>query len=459
MAPACRARTYARVMALVTAVRRPTTTPAIVAANLALAIALLVGQWELVLLAAVVVPAGLAIAARPQRGVLALVALAPFHGLLLIAPLPPMFSGWKEALVLVTLAATFVAPPSALAATGRPLPIWVPAVLGLVALGSASALMVGGTQAAVGLKINYFYLLAAVAIWRCPLDRDERDTLVSILMATGVVVAVYGLGQQVLGAERLVELGYAWNENVRFAGGFLRSISSFNQPFGFGFYLMVVLLIGLPQALADRLRPRNQAFLVALPLIGLALASTFVRGAWLGLAAGLAFLGAQRYRALLLVIPVAVVLLALLPADVAETALSATSSEQRLEGWQQHLEVVAANPFGTGIGSTGSAAERVLEGTGERRYQPDNHYFKTVLELGPLGLWFLVLLFLAAFLAVRDRARRLSGTDGALAWGVAASIVAAGVASMVATYLEIFPLDLLFWVLLSVVATCPTRSR
>lgn len=446
-------------MAIVTAIRRPGPAPLIVAANMALAAVLIAGYWQLVLLASLVVPAALAIAARPQRGVLALVALAPFHGLLIIAPLPPITSGWKEALVVGTLAATFIAPPSARAPASRPLPLWLPAILGLLVLGAASAAIVGGVQAATGLEINYFYLLVALAIWRCPLDGDERDKLVSTLMVTGVIVAVYGLLQQALGAERLVELGYEWNENVRYSGSFLRSISSFNQPFGFGFYLMVVVLVCVPQAMVDRSRPRNQVFLLSLPVLALALASTFVRGAWVGLALGLAFLGAQRYRALLLAIPMAIVLVALLPSDVASSALSATSSEERVEGWQQHLEVVAANPFGIGIGSTGSAAEQLLKGTGIVRYQPDNYYFKTLLELGPLGLWFLVLLFISAFLSVRDRAHRLAGVDAALAWGVAAAVLAAALSSTVATYLEIFPVDLLFWVLLTVVASCPTRSR
>ena len=46
-----------------------------------------------------------AIARRPQRGVLALAALVPYHGLLTLVHVPSLLSGWKEGLVLYTAAA------------------------------------------------------------------------------------------------------------------------------------------------------------------------------------------------------------------------------------------------------------------------------------------------------------------------------------------------------------------
>ncbi len=55
---------------------------------------------------------GLALVRRPQRGVLALAVLVPFDGLLLLVPHPPVLDGWKEAVVLATVAAALVAPPT-----------------------------------------------------------------------------------------------------------------------------------------------------------------------------------------------------------------------------------------------------------------------------------------------------------------------------------------------------------
>lgn len=436
---------------------------ALVAVNLVVAAALVQGLGPLVLLVAIAWPVGLAVLQRPQRGVLLLVALAPFDGLSLIVPLGPL-EWWKEVLVILTLAATFVAPAEERGSPGRPLPAWLPAAVGFLLLGVASALFVGGTQAIVGLKITYFFLLLAYAIWRCPLTAKDRDRLVTILMVVGVVTALIGILQQLVGPAGLVALGYQYDTTVRTTGGFLRSFSTFNQPFPFGFFLMLVVLVGLPQAFTDPRRIRNQLFLLALPILGLGLASSFVRGAWLGLAIGIAYLGSSRYRAMLLVIPLAFAGLLLLPLDLAETALSERSSEQRVEAWAANFDQIVEQPLGAGLGASGAAAERAAALKGEVlgglfQFQPDNYYFKIALELGALGLWVVVLLLVSSFVAARDESRRTTGTDSAFASSVAAMVLAAIGGSFVATYFEIFPMDLYFWVLLAVVAAWQTESR
>lgn len=438
-----------------------------------------------------------ALANRPQRGLLALAALVPFDGLLVLVPHPPLLAGWKEALVLATLLATLVAPPAARAAPAR-LPGWAPALAGWVLLALASAVLVGPAGAVVGLKVGFFYVLAGVAAWRCPLDEWERDRLVSILLAVGAVTAVWGVLQQVLGAARLNAMGYPYNDVIRFAGGWLRSFSTFNQPFPFAFFLMLVILIGVPAALSEPGRLRSRLFLLGIPVYGLALLSTVVRGAWLGLGAGLAYLAVARYRSLLRLVPLALLAAVLVvPALVSSPAFSASSTKERTSSWRQNITRTVEHPLGTGIGTTGAAAEKVA-GPGEDFYQPDSQYVKSVLELGPLGLWMFVLLLVSAFVTTHRLAASLEergptgtgtggtgggGTGGAgtgtrppvlvckpgagardlhtrtsayLAYGVAAMVLAAGAASLVATYLEIFPMDLYFWLLLFTVSRCET---
>lgn len=427
----------------------------LVAANLAVVTALVAGRAPVVLALALLAPLAVAVVRRPQRGLLMLVALAPFDGLLLVVPAPSFVAGWKEFLVLATLGATFVAPAESRAPSGhRRGPPWMPAVVGLVILGLMSAVVVGGLQAVIGMKVVFFYLLVALIVWRCPLNVGERDRLVSVLMATAAITAAIGLGQQVAGVGRLNALGYEYNTVIRSTGGFLRSFSTFNQPFGFGFYLMLVLLIGIPVALSDLGRWRNRAFLAAVPFMAIALAFTFVRGAWLGAAVGLGYLGFTRYPGLLLAIPLGMVALLYLPSDVSAPALSSSSSGERVASWAERISQVTSNPLGVGLGASGSASEKVaqLQGSDEY-YQPDNHYFKIILELGVIGLWLFVLLLVSTFGTARATAPRLEGQDTALVDGVAATVVAAAVASIVATYFEIFPLDMLFWLLSGVVAT------
>ena len=81
------------------------------------------------------------------------------------------------------------------------------------------------------------------------------------------------------------------------------------------------------------------------------------------------------------------------------------------------------------------------------------------IELGVLGLWLFAIFLVGVFSATRRRARELAGVDGALAAGVTAMVAAAAAACLTATYFEIFPLDLLFWVLVVVVASIGRDAR
>ena len=405
---------------------------------------------------AVLLPLAVGVTRRPQRGLLLLAALVPFDGLLLLVDgLPPLAAGWKEALVLATLGATFVAPAGARATLTRPIPGWAPAVGGMLLMGAVSALAVGGLQAVWGLKIAFFFVLVAIAVWRCPFDGTERDALVTILMVTGVVTAAYGLAQQVLGPAHLNVLGYEYNATIRTTRGLLRSFSTFDNPFAFGYFLMLVLLTGTVHALARRERLRSRLFLLSTPVLLGGLAVTFVRGAWIGLVVGLAYLGWARFPRLLLALPLLMVGALVLPSGVASAAFSSSSGAQRVAGWQANLSEVTNRPFGLGLGSSNAAAEKVA-GSGAARedvYHPDNEYYRAMYELGVLGLWFTVLLMASAFLGTRAVSAD-PGSDGALfALAVSATVLAAAAASLVATYFDTFPNNVYFWLLLGVVAS------
>ena len=228
---------------------------------------------------------GRALVARPQRGVLLLAAVAPFDGLLVLADDPGLLAGWKEAVTIATLAATWWAPASARRAHRQPFPSYVVPLLGLFALGLTSLLWSPLAFTVFGLKVDFFYALIGLAIWRCPLDETDRDRLVTILMAGGVATALVGLAQQRIGVFGLNDLGYEFDRSVRTTGNsVLRSFSTFELPFPFAFYLVLVLSVGLSVALATPSRRRNRMFLAASPLLFLALLASFVRAGLVALA-------------------------------------------------------------------------------------------------------------------------------------------------------------------------------
>ncbi|WP_371053832.1 O-antigen ligase family protein [Rhodococcus gordoniae] len=411
---------------------------------------------------------------RAQNGLLIVAALTPLHGLLTIVPGGQALAPWKEGVLLLTLAATFVSPyRRRLPAPSYP---WWPAVAAWVAMGVLSALAVSGLAGITALKITYFYLVIPVILWRAPFDARDRDRLVTIIMGMGVLTAVVGLAQQVVGGERLAELGYRWDEHLRTTGGILRSFSTFTTPFAFGLFVMISLIVGCAVAFADPHRLRNKVFLCATPIMLLGMGVTIVRASYIGLAVALLWFAIHRYRALFLAfgsiaVLVPIVLVAA-PSSVLATLFSSSSLGERGDGWSQTLSSLWMHPFGQGLGATGSAASKHLgDGNpmlsdlslhaavqfGFMPYQPDNYYMKLAVELGPLGVWLFVLVLVCAAVSTLRASRIMSGQDSALALGVSGTIVAAAIASTVATYLEIFPLDVYFWLLLGTVGCALTQ--
>ncbi len=419
-------------------------------------------RWRRVVPFLLVVPA---IAARPQRGLLLLAVLTPFDGLVPLLRGPGALAGWKEALLALTLVCALFHRRRGPAAPGSRHMPWWPAVAALVVVGSVSAIATAGVAGLHAIKVTFFWALVLVVVRCAPFVARDRDLLVTTLMATGVVTAAVGLLQQVVGADALVRLGYTYNEQVRFAGGFLRSFSTFNQPFPFALFLVVSLLVGGAVALAEPRRTRNWLFLLASPLLVAGMAASIVRGGVLALAVGLLWLGVLRYRKLLALavaggIAAAAAAFVLLPAGAIQTALSPASLGERITTWLSSIEPILTAPLGRGLGTTGAAADRisVYYGTVTPTPIPDNYYVKLLYELGPVGFWLFVLLLVSAIGWSARLARRLPGREGAFALGVSASVFSVVASSVVATYLEIFPLDFYFWLLLGGVACAHAQA-
>lgn len=439
---------------------------------MAAVLAVLSGLGPLLLVAALAAPIVAAVVLRPQRGLLLLAVLVPFDGLLLVVDLPAPVAVWKEVLLGFTVAGAV----RARLLPGRrsgPVPGWAIALggMGAVALVGIVASDVTLVRAGVGLKVAFFGAVAGVVAWACPLDGRERDRLVTIFGTVGAFVALVGLWQQVVGPERLHDLGYDYNSVIRFSGSTMRSWSTFNQPFPFAYYLMVTVLLCGSVALARPDRRRNRLLLWLMPVYLAGLAVSVVKGAWLALAVGLVYLAVSTYRRLLHALPafagvIAVGLLLGLGSFFVSDSLFI-----RFDRWAEAPAAVVADPWGSGIGSAGAAAakaEGLAGGQASSRegragttllvYQPDNHYVKVGYELGVVGLW----LFLLALVSAHATARRASRqpADRGFGAGVAAVVVASAVASLGATFFEIFPLDYLVWLLVGVVsAPEPSRPR
>ena len=435
---------------------------AVLASGFVLLVLVVAGYGLAVLGVAVIAPILVAILRRPQFGIMLIVALVPFHGLLTIADVPEPLIAWKEVLGGVVFAATFVCPLSARAPKGRSRPSWFAPLVAFAVLAAISAAVAHNEEALVGLKITFFWVLAGLAVWRCPLNPIERDRLVSILMAVGFVCAVIGLWQQVVGPAALNALGYEYNTTIRSAGTILRSFSTFAEPFAFAFYLMGTMLIATPIALSEPRRLRNRLYLLAFPIFTLGLLATVVRGGILGLGVGFAYLGFRKYRLLLAALPLAimaVVVLSVLGGSFSSSFSSGSSFADRQAGWEENFVELTRHPFGVQIGSTGAAAATAAgDAPVPGIYNPDNYYFKTVYELGVLGLWILAVFLASAFGATRRTASRAAPRDVPLLDGITALVLGAAAASLVANFFDAFPTNVDFAILLGVAACLGART-
>jgi hypothetical protein len=281
------------------------------------------------------------------------------------------------------------------------------------------------------------------------------------------VTALFGLYQQRVGHEVLNSWGYPYNEVIRFTSGFrLRSFSTFNQPFPFAFYLMLTVLLAVPQVISDPQRLRNRLFLLSTPVLALALVLTYVRGAFLGLAIGLLYLAFHRYKVLVALIPLALVAFLLLPQGSSFTTAT-TQGESlgvRTSSWSDRAGEIFAHPVGTGIGTIGAAGQRAqslnrADPSEPVAFQSDNSYLKVGFELGIIGLWLFVALLVSAFLTGRYVERRVEGLDRDFVASWCASVLGIMGAALVATYFEMVPMDALFWMVLGIVSTMAPRLR
>ncbi|HSX02481.1 MAG TPA: hypothetical protein VLI05_04175 [Candidatus Saccharimonadia bacterium] len=355
-----------------------------------------------------------------QSGLLALLALMPFHAFLTVwlgslVGHRAILQGWKEAL-LVLLAGLAVAlvvqQPAYLKRLHRPA-IW--AVMAMVALG---LLVTGITRPSLatvlfGAKSDYEYLWAFVLAIMVATPAFLRRAL-SIILATAAVVISFGLLQVlVLPADFLTHFGYGPATIQPYlvldpAVSSLRFASTLGGPNQLGTYLIIPLSL----ALAVGWQQRRWWLWLMLPTGGLVLIHTYSRSAWLGAAmalmlAALALIPPRRRAygllglgALTATAGVGVAWLIQQGGRLQYYLLHSSlvfhnqrgSDFQHLASLRTGLQQLATAPFGHGVGTAGPGVFYTGVGT-----IIEDYYLQLGYETGALGLiGFVALIVIAA---------------------------------------------------------------
>ena len=236
-------------------------------------------------------------------------------------------------------------------------------------------------------------LAAAVAVFLAveQLLTDSRRT-------RRVLLACYG---SAIVPMLVAVLQVASGSFLREANGLGRVTGTFVHPNAFGFYLVLLLVMGA--GVLRHLRGLSWGF-VALVLAGgtVSLVLTYSRGSWISLVAGLLVVAVLQSRKLLLLLPAGLIAVPLVAPSVL-TRLSDLSQSQSVSGtpgnsflWRvDHWLLVLRGARGHELLGIGPGASDFL---GEKVLPPHNDFVRMYVETGTLGLLAYLALLAAAVL-------------------------------------------------------------
>jgi O-antigen ligase len=283
-----------------------------------------------------------------------------------------------------------------------------------------------GIAWAQGVRLIGEPLLLLVAGLTLPSPRRTLHWALASLVATGCGAALYGLLQQQVGQWALVGWGYSFSTQVRTIGGRLRSFGTFDDPFAYAAFLLSSIV-----AVVFWMR-RGTLALVALLVLFAGLGFSYVRTAALigvGLAGLLLARRGSTSSGVLVVAAALVGGVALLLTNAGGTQTRSYQSgatvitlNGRVSAWKEALGAPREWPFGRGVGTVGTAAQRATY-TLSPAASPagavravDSGYLATIADVGLVGLAVLLAL-LGRLLTLASAAARRGVTAGWIALG------------------------------------------
>ncbi len=229
-------------------------------------------------------------------------------------------------------------------------------------------------------------------------SKNVFNALVTVLVFSATVVALYGLYQYVVG----VEIDDAWldvenNPDVR-----VRVYSVFHNPNILAEYLIMIIPLSVSLFWYTKKISKKIVFLGTTLIMILAMLMTLSRGSWVGFAfSALVFILLLEKRLLLLVVPISLGAVYFLPQSILNRIMSIgnfadSSIAYRFTMWEITMDIIRDYPI-AGVGFGHLPFKQIFE-TYIRTmpiYHSHNTYLQTAVEMGIPGLLvFLFLLFI-----------------------------------------------------------------
>lgn len=369
-----------------------------------------------------------------------------------LVPIPVLSSLWDEAVLVVLLLIC----SWRVIETNRKLPSIKVPLVAFVVLGLAFWVsdMKNFFINIEGFRAVYQYMVAFLIGFYILDDREEVKNVLQKLLITATLVALYGLGQVIL----QVETPKAWvdaSENIT-----TRAFSIVQSPNILGSYMALMSPIAFGYAFTRKGKSRWLWMLVGLMMLSV-LFFTYSRGAWLAFAGAIGFITAFFNRKLLIVLIIVAILTTLFVPPVtsrienlfSEEYIEKSSNDGRIGRWLGAYDMMRANPaYGLGLGHYGGAV-------GDRHFGTiyvDSYYFKTLAEMGLIGLglyfWLMGTLAKNGYQVWR---RQTKGSMFFLYGGLFTGIVAVILHNAVENIFEVPFMNTFFWLLTGMMLSFP----
>jgi len=289
-------------------------------------------------------------------------------------------------------------------------------------------------------------------------DRQQVKNICDVFLAVGLIVAVYGIYQYIIG----VEIPSTWIDKAE-VGIRTRVFSFIGSPNVLGSFLILHISIAFASFMAAGHWLKKRLYLGVACISCLCLIFTFSRGAWLVFFFAFILLGIWLEKKILLVLLIAALLVPAAVPSVYDRVsymlspqyLESSSEGGRIARWSQALEYWEGSPLtGLGLGRFGGGV--AIASFPGSAYSVDNFYLKLGTETGIIGLAAFLYLILAvlregkkAVGLVDDRYLKILGT------GIFVGLIAVLGHNMVENMFE-FPLIAThFWFFLGVLVSMP----
>lgn len=320
-----------------------------------------------------------------------------------------------------------------------------------------------------GFRSAFFpILIYFLVVMRFHKSVSEVPALGYFLVLLGAFCAAFGLFQEIDPTWFISKFNLLTASGSFIYKGKLRAFSTADDPFGFASFMMITLFLSYVYLRKHHFRVREIIFF---GLIMLGMVYSLVRGIYVGVLFGLIFIvlmsGLKRN---LVVVGLAVLgVLSILhfgshnlvgrltSITNAGTQASIIAREQT---WGVLNRIIESHPLGIGLGTTGGASYKYASILQYGYLASDSYYYKLMVETGIPGL----LLYLAtSFYLVLDAIKFIvmnkysQYRDYVVVSG--AIIIAMMVANITNNFLELYPTNYLYWIILGIQESIVRHER